>query len=83
MAGKGPNDAPADSFRARLEKFYLEKNPSKLGSMTATLNSFEGHEEDLFRLLVDKYGPSEDEKGAVGKGEPEKTVPSQTEKPAD
>ena len=65
MSGDAVPEAATDSYRARLEAFYLEKNPAKLASVTTTLSSFQGHEEDLFTLLVDKYGPSQNEKGAA------------------
>ena len=66
-----------DYYRKRLEEFYLEKNPNKMDSVSATLKSFEGHEEDLFSLLVEKYGPSKHEKGAAKE---DKEVPEEEKK---
>lgn len=47
------------AFRARLERFYRKYQPSKLSSVGALVAKAEGKEsqEQLFRMLVSKYGP--------------------------
>ncbi|ORC88624.1 uncharacterized protein TM35_000162620 [Trypanosoma theileri] len=44
-------------YRNRLKRFYEVYNPSCLSSVDAILTTYRGREEDIFRVLVDKYGP--------------------------
>lgn len=45
------------SARARLEAFYREHNPEKLGDVSGILDKYAGREADLFAKLERKYGP--------------------------
>jgi len=44
-------------YRDRLRRFYAHYNPLCLGSVDAILATYTGREDDLMRVLVDKYGP--------------------------
>ncbi|RNF06085.1 hypothetical protein TraAM80_04170 [Trypanosoma rangeli] len=46
-----------DLFRRRLRRFYEVHNPSCLSSVDAIWQTYHDREEDIFRVLVDKYGP--------------------------
>ncbi|EAN85454.1 hypothetical protein C3747_44g2 [Trypanosoma cruzi] len=46
-----------DQFRRRLIRFYEVHNPSCLSSVDAIWQTYRGREEDIFRVLTDKYGP--------------------------
>ncbi|EKF39211.1 hypothetical protein MOQ_000572 [Trypanosoma cruzi marinkellei] len=55
-----------DQFRRRLIRFYEVHNPSCLSSVDAIWQTYRGREEDIFRVLTDKYGPEpvlQDENG--------------------
>ena len=56
-------DRLEDPFYARLLAFYKEKNPSKLREVPVMLERYRGREEELFAVLVVKYGDTEAEKG--------------------
>ena len=47
------------AFRARLERFYRKYQPNKLSSVDALVAKADGKDsqEQLFRMLVSKYGP--------------------------
>jgi hypothetical protein len=47
----------APSYRERLERFYRHYAPEKLSVVDDALLAFEGHEEDLFFTITEKYGP--------------------------
>jgi hypothetical protein len=44
----------------RLTKFYLKYNPEKLDRVEEFLKAYRGEEEQLFKLLSEKYGPEPD-----------------------
>lgn len=44
-----------DGFAERLLKFYTIHNPSKIASIAATLNTYQGREDELFEKLNAKY----------------------------
>ena len=44
--------------RQRLVAFYEKHNPSKLGSVDQTLETYQGREEELFAKLTAKYEPA-------------------------
>ena len=46
-------------YRARLIRFYKQWNPEKASAenVDSTLAKFAGREEEMFRALVNKYGP--------------------------
>lgn len=49
-------------FYRRLVRFYEKYNPQKLGRVEEYLQAYRGEEEQLFAILVGKYGPEpEDE----------------------
>lgn len=48
----------ANSVRERLEAFYREHNPEKLGSVPHILAKYAGREDDLFAKLERMYGPT-------------------------
>uniref|UniRef100_A0A7S2G5Q8 Conserved oligomeric Golgi complex subunit 3 C-terminal domain-containing protein n=1 Tax=Octactis speculum TaxID=3111310 RepID=A0A7S2G5Q8_9STRA len=51
-----PQDNMIDAgYRARMEAFYLEHNPEKVGTIDATLVKFSGREEVLIKKLHAKY----------------------------
>ncbi|KAH9599231.1 hypothetical protein LSM04_000506 [Trypanosoma melophagium] len=50
-------DPQVTRMRERLERFYNEYSPSMLSAVESTIKSFFGREEELFKLLVAKYGP--------------------------
>ncbi|KAL7580077.1 hypothetical protein ACA910_005062 [Epithemia clementina (nom. ined.)] len=43
-------------YHAILTQFYEKHNPSKLGSVSATLKKYQGRERDMFAKLAEKYG---------------------------
>ncbi|GMF23893.1 unnamed protein product [Phytophthora lilii] len=49
-----PHD-PKAAFKDRLVKFYTKYNPSKLGGVDRTLETYSGREEELFQKLHDLY----------------------------
>ena len=51
-AGGGANQ---NEFKNRLTAFYQRYNPSKVGSIDATLAKYKGQEKALFLTLVKKY----------------------------
>ena len=48
--------AQAPDERARLQAFYAEHNPSKLGQVDANLRKYKGREAEMWRALYHKYG---------------------------
>lgn len=48
----------ASSVHERLEAFYREHNPDKLGSVPRILAKYAGREDDLFAKLERMYGPT-------------------------
>ncbi|KAJ9447837.1 hypothetical protein DIPPA_15164 [Diplonema papillatum] len=61
-AAAAPRPLPAPSgldaaARQRLLRFYELYNPAKLPSVALTLHEYCGREDELFRKLVDYYGP--------------------------
>ncbi|KEG12776.1 hypothetical protein DQ04_01431050 [Trypanosoma grayi] len=50
-------DPKVTQMRQRLERYYKEYNPSKIPRLEDTLANYKGREDELFRLLVAKYGP--------------------------
>jgi hypothetical protein len=46
----------ANSYYMRLARFYTAYNPEKLGRIEEFLAAYKGEEEQLFRILVSKYG---------------------------
>lgn len=46
----------ANSYYMRLARFYKAYNPEKLGRIEEFLAAYKGEEEQLFRILVSKYG---------------------------
>lgn len=44
-------------YYARLYRFYEKYNPQKLDRVEEYLNAYRGEEEQLFAILVGKYGP--------------------------
>ncbi|KEG12268.1 hypothetical protein DQ04_01851130 [Trypanosoma grayi] len=46
-----------EEVKKRLARFYEVYNPSCLSSVDAIWRTYRGREEDIFRVLVDKYGP--------------------------
>eukprot|EP01062_Namystynia_karyoxenos_P033854 TRINITY_DN24851_c0_g1_i1.p1 TRINITY_DN24851_c0_g1~~TRINITY_DN24851_c0_g1_i1.p1 ORF type:complete len:1394 (+),score=447.78 TRINITY_DN24851_c0_g1_i1:94-4182(+) len=48
------------AFRARLIRFYSRYNPSRLGIVDDTAQAYAGKTEELFKMLVKKYGPEPD-----------------------
>lgn len=59
--------SPQRSYRDRLVAFYSHYNPSKVGEVDEVLAKFAGHEEHMFRVLADKYGPEPAAGGAVAR----------------
>lgn len=53
-------------FHSRLEAFYREHNPEKLGDVPGILAKYEGREDNLFAKLEQKYGPSSYRAAASG-----------------
>uniref|UniRef100_A0A7S3LI75 SUI1 domain-containing protein n=1 Tax=Aplanochytrium stocchinoi TaxID=215587 RepID=A0A7S3LI75_9STRA len=56
----GPEPKDEDSFKGRLVRFYTKYQPSKLDSvdnLVAKAGDSETQQENLFRMLVSKYGP--------------------------
>ncbi|KAH9599856.1 hypothetical protein LSM04_009167 [Trypanosoma melophagium] len=53
-------------YRKRLKRFYEVYNPSCLSSVGAILTTYRGREEDIFRVLVEKYGPEPTPEENVG-----------------
>ncbi|KEG11642.1 hypothetical protein DQ04_02411070 [Trypanosoma grayi] len=47
----------AASYRDRLIAIYRKYEPSKLGTVSGTLQKFQGKEEAVIRQLIKKYGP--------------------------
>ena len=47
---------PSSAFRARLESFYRRYAPEKIAGMGGLLQKFASNENDLFDMLVAKYG---------------------------
>eukprot|EP00759_Apiculatamorpha_spiralis_P031392 PhF_6_TR33027/c0_g4_i1/m.48686 len=45
------------NYEIRLTNFYKKYNPAKVSSVKETLHGYQGEEEQLFKMLVDKYGP--------------------------
>eukprot|EP01065_Artemidia_motanka_P037951 TRINITY_DN46839_c0_g1_i1.p1 TRINITY_DN46839_c0_g1~~TRINITY_DN46839_c0_g1_i1.p1 ORF type:complete len:1367 (+),score=316.34 TRINITY_DN46839_c0_g1_i1:58-4101(+) len=56
-------------LRARLVRFYERYNPSMLGIVDDTATVYSGKEEELFQMLVRKYGPEPTDD--AGETEPE------------
>jgi|MDSY01.2.fsa_nt_gb hypothetical protein len=54
-------ERPQMTHRDRLLAFYAEKNPSGIRDVDERLKAYAGREEELFHMLVRKYGPSESE----------------------
>ena len=52
-----PAAASVPSLRARLVAFYTKYNPPKLASVDDVLRDYSGREEEMFSILVKKYGP--------------------------
>jgi cyclophilin family peptidyl-prolyl cis-trans isomerase len=46
-----------ENYTTRLIKFYETHNPSKVGTVDATLEKYKGKEDELFRKLEAKYAP--------------------------
>lgn len=56
----GPLSSPSSSGLShyeRLTNYYKKYNPTKIGTVEATLQKFIGREEEMFKALVAKYGP--------------------------
>ncbi|KAF8291128.1 hypothetical protein TcYC6_0125520 [Trypanosoma cruzi] len=52
---------PAEkSYRSRMIAIYQKYEPSKVGTVDASLQKFKGKEEAVIRQLVKKYGPEPD-----------------------
>jgi hypothetical protein len=63
--GLGPG-RPAPDYRARLVRFYECYNQSCIPSVDSILATYGGREEELLRVLVNKYGPEpEDDRAAA------------------
>jgi hypothetical protein len=58
-------ERPAGSYRARLIAFYSKYNATKLPTVDDALSRFAGREEEMFRALVNKYGPEPAPTGAA------------------
>ena len=52
-----PDKVVIDNFQERLVNFYLKYNVSKLPCVRNTVQQYEGREEELFTILITKYGP--------------------------
>jgi preprotein translocase subunit Sec61beta len=52
----GPTSLAAD-YHGRLTRYYATYNPEKLPTVEGTLQKFAGREEEMFAVLVQKYGP--------------------------
>lgn len=67
-SGKGDSNASTSgaSPRQRLEAFYLEHNPEKLGDVPGILEKYAGRESELFAKLERKYGPGSVRAAASG-----------------
>ena len=70
-------------YNSLLTEFYQTHNPSKIGTVAATLQKYKGREPDMFRKLAQKYRvanpldakQSEDDKGSTeSKGAPPTTT---------
>ncbi|EAN94372.1 hypothetical protein C3747_317g13 [Trypanosoma cruzi] len=46
-----------EDVRLRLERFMRKYNPGKLGTIDGILKAYKGREEQMFEVLVRKYGP--------------------------
>eukprot|EP00759_Apiculatamorpha_spiralis_P053390 PhF_6_TR6180/c0_g1_i1/m.9267 len=62
VSTRDPTDADDDDrhlalYRDRLFNFYAEYRPEKIFEVDETLKKYKGKEEELFELLVEKYGP--------------------------
>ena len=55
--------------RARLEAFYREHNPEKLGGIDGILTKYLGHEGELFAKLEKKYGAGSSLRTATAGGD--------------
>ena len=49
---------PPAAYRRQLNAFYRHYNPAKLPEVTGLLQTYRGNEEQLFRVLEEKYGPA-------------------------
>lgn len=60
--GNVHNEGARQSYSARLVKFYEKYNPEKLPRVEEYLHHYRGKEEQLFAILISKYGaePSDD-----------------------
>eukprot|EP01060_Flectonema_neradi_P016050 TRINITY_DN22658_c0_g1_i1.p1 TRINITY_DN22658_c0_g1~~TRINITY_DN22658_c0_g1_i1.p1 ORF type:complete len:319 (+),score=79.84 TRINITY_DN22658_c0_g1_i1:70-957(+) len=57
LAVEMPEKTIIDDFQERLANFYEKHNPSKLSCVRNTVQQYEGREEELFTILITKYGP--------------------------
>mmetsp|Transcript_13183 Transcript_13183/g.15091 ORF Transcript_13183/g.15091 Transcript_13183/m.15091 type:complete len:401 (+) Transcript_13183:124-1326(+) len=66
----GPEPQMEDSFRGRLTRFYLKYQPTKLDGVenfVLKAGGSETQQEQLFRMLVTKYGPEPEFSGIESK----------------
>lgn len=52
-----PRTAEETAYYSRLVRYYELHNPQKLASIPGILRAYAGREEELFRQLVERYGP--------------------------
>jgi hypothetical protein len=50
---------PHAALRARLARYYAHYAPERLEALDAQLPKFIGREEEVFAMLVVKYGPEQ------------------------
>ncbi|RNF24074.1 uncharacterized protein Tco025E_02593 [Trypanosoma conorhini] len=60
VAASTPQTSTRGDYRSRMIAMYQRYEPSKLGSVDASLLKFKGREEAVIRQLVKKYGPEPD-----------------------
>jgi hypothetical protein len=53
------------SYYKRLYRFYEKYNPQKLCNVEKFLSEYRGEEEQLFAILVGKYGPEPEDESAI------------------
>ncbi|KEG12529.1 hypothetical protein DQ04_01641080 [Trypanosoma grayi] len=57
LPSSGP---PKMTYRQRLIRFYKVYAREKVANMETVLHRYKGNEEEMFRILVEKYGPEPD-----------------------
>lgn len=63
--GGDTDDRIRRGYYARLYRFYEKYNPDKVHRVAEYLSSYRGEEEQLFAILVGKYGPEPEDYSAM------------------